>query len=130
MTKVLVNGTFDIMHIGHLELLAYAKSLGDYLVVGIDSDARVKSLKGYSRPINNEYERSTMLTHNKWVDEVVVFNSDNELISLVNDCDIMVKGSDYRGKDVVGQDVCKQLIFFERINGYSTTEKIKHIIDR
>jgi len=130
MTKVLVNGTFDIMHIGHLELLAYAKSLGDYLVVGIDSDARVKSLKGYSRPINNEYERSTMLTHNKWVDEVVVFNSDNELISLVNACDIMVKGSDYRGKPVIGQDVCKQLIFFERINGYSTTEKIKHIIDR
>jgi D-beta-D-heptose 7-phosphate kinase/D-beta-D-heptose 1-phosphate adenosyltransferase len=130
MTKVLVNGTFDIMHVGHLELLAYAKSLGDFLVVGIDSDARVKSLKGSSRPINNEYERLTMLAHNKWVDEVVVFNSDTELISLVNACDIMVKGSDYRGKPVIGQDVCKQLIFFERINGYSTTEKIKHIIDR
>lgn len=130
MTRVFVNGTFDIIHVGHLELLQYAKSLGDFLFVGIDSDLRVKKLKGSSRPVNSEYERYKLLELLKPVDHVVIFNSDEELISLIEDCDIMVKGSDYKGRPIVGEDVCKQIIFFDRINGYSTTEKIQYIADR
>ena len=108
MTRVFVNGTFDILHVGHLELLRYAKSLGDRLLVGIDSDDRVRSLKGHNRPINREYERFMMLSHLKPVDAVIVFDTDEELIDLIKDCDIMVKGSDYQGKPIIGEDVCKQ----------------------
>ena len=129
MVKVFVNGTFDILHTGHLKLLAYAKSLGE-VTVGIDSDVRVRSLKGSSRPINNQQERTEMLMALKYVDRVVVFNTDKELVDLVCECDIMVKGNDYKGKRIVGQDVCKQIIFFDRIDGFSTTAKIQDIADR
>ena len=130
MTRVFVNGTFDILHVGHIELLRYAKSLGDRLVVGIDSDDRVKALKGQDRPINREYERYTMLSALKPVDSVIIFDTDEDLISLIEDSDIMVKGSDYKGKPIVGEEVCKKLVFFERVHGYSTTEKIQDIADR
>lgn len=127
---VFVNGTFDVIHPGHLALLNYAKSLGDYLVVAIDTDRRVKELKGSSRPINNQYERKLMLENLKSVNEVKFFDTDNDLISIIKECDLMVKGSDYKGKPIVGEDVCPKIVFFERINGYSTTEKIQSIIDR
>jgi D-beta-D-heptose 7-phosphate kinase/D-beta-D-heptose 1-phosphate adenosyltransferase len=127
---VFVNGTFDIIHAGHLELLRYAKTLGDRLYVGIDSDERVSKLKGPDRPINKEHERFLLLSHLKPVDKVFIFHSDEELIDLIRNCDMMVKGSDYIGKPIVGQDVCKSIIFFEKLNGYSTTEKIKSIINR
>lgn len=127
---VFVNGTFDVLHLGHLALLNYAKSQGDYLIVAIDSDRRVKELKGESRPINNQHERKTMLENLKAVDEVKIFDTDLDLISIIRDCDLMVKGSDYIGKPIVGEDVCPKIVFFERINGYSTTEKIQSIIDR
>lgn len=130
MKKVFVNGTFDIIHLGHLQLLDYARSLGDHLTVAIDSDARVKQLKGPTRPINNEIERATLLSFLKPVDCVVIFNADQELINYIKECNIMVKGSDYRGQPIVGQDVCPQIVFFERIDGYSTTNKIQDIIDR
>jgi len=130
MTRIFVNGTFDILHIGHLELLKYARSLGDHLTVGIDSDARVSRLKGPTRPINNQQERTTMLQHLRSVDDVVVFDTEQELVDLIANSDIMVKGSDYQGKPIVGAHVSKQLVFFERIDGYSTTEKIQDIIDR
>lgn len=130
MKKVFVNGTFDILHVGHIALLDYAKSLGDQLVVGIDSDDRVRLLKGSNRPINSQLERGTLLSALKSVDEVFVFDTDDELRSLIQACDIMVKGSDYRDKHIVGEDVCKEIIFFERLNGYSTTEKIQHIVNR
>jgi rfaE bifunctional protein nucleotidyltransferase chain/domain len=127
---IFVNGTFDIIHLGHLALFNYAKSLGDFLLVGIDSDQRVKKLKGPSRPINNEFERKTLLENLKAIDKVQIFNSDQELIDIISTCDIMVKGSDYIGKPIVGEHVCKQIIFFDRINEYSSTKKIQSIIDR
>ena len=130
MITVFVNGTFDILHTGHIQLLNYAKEQGDLLIVGIDSDRRIKELKGDSRPINKQYDRWVMLKNLKAVDDVIVFDSDSELVNLVESCDIMVKGDDYRGKPIVGEEVCKKLIFFERVNGYSTTNTIQNIINR
>lgn len=130
MIQVVVNGTFDIVHLGHLALLNYAKSQGDRLIVAIDSDRRVQELKGPQRPINNQLERKTLLENLRAVDEVRIFNSDKELIDIIAKCDIMVKGSDYRGKPIVGATYCKNLIYFERLDDYSTTNKIQHIINR
>ena len=130
MKKVFVNGTFDILHTGHIALLEYAKSLGNKLIVGIDSDDRVRLLKGSHRPINSQLERGTLLNALKSVDEVFVFDTDADLVSLIQDCDVMVKGSDYKNKHIIGQDMCKEIVFFERLNGYSTTEKIQHIVNR
>jgi rfaE bifunctional protein nucleotidyltransferase chain/domain len=130
MKKIFVNGTFDILHDGHLQLLNYAKSLGASLAVAIDSDARVKLLKGESRPINNQQERANMLINLKAVDEVYIFDTDEELKHLVSIHNVMVKGADYKDKPVIGSDVCKELIFFEIIDGYSTTKKIQDITTR
>jgi len=130
MKKIFVNGTFDVLHLGHLALLEYAKSLGDDLTVAIDSDDRVRAIKGNGRPINNQNERGALLAKNRDVDKVVVFDTDEDLIDLIKNSDVMVKGTDYKGKYIIGEDVCKELIFFERIHGYSSTEKIQHIISR
>ena len=130
MIKVFVNGTFDIIHPGHLAMLNFAKSLGDFLTVAIDSDSRVKLLKGPDRPINNDHERKTLLENLKSVDEVQIFDTDQELIHMISDCDIMVKGADYISKPIIGSHVCPKIVFFDRINEYSTTKKIQSIIDR
>ena len=129
MTRIVVNGTFDIIHPGHLALLNYAKSLGDFLIVAIDADERVKQLKGSSRPINNQYERKLLLENLRAVDQVQVFSSNEELVDIIKNCAIMVKGSDYKGKSVLGEAHC-QVIYFNRINEYSSTKKIQHIINR
>ena len=130
MKRIFVNGTFDILHVGHLALLNYAKTLGDELSVAMDSDKRVKKLKGKSRPINSERERAELLINLKAVDKVYIFDTDEELIKLVSEHDIMVKGSDYKNKTIIGNDVCKELVYFDIINVYSTTDKIQDIISR
>jgi D-beta-D-heptose 7-phosphate kinase/D-beta-D-heptose 1-phosphate adenosyltransferase len=130
--NIVVNGTFDILHRGHIEMLEYAKSLGNHLLVCIDTDNRVKELKGSERPINNQTDRAFMLQSLKCVDEVWTFNSEEELeFILENYCpDIMVKGSDYRGKPIVGAHLCKDIKFYELVPNYSTTNTIKNIINR
>ena len=130
MKRIIVNGTFDILHSGHLALLNHARSLGDYLVVAIDSDRRVKELKGALRPVNTQAERQELLSNLRAVDEVRVFDSDQELVDIAAECAIMVKGSDYRGRPIVGEHVIPEIIFFERIHGFSTTEKLQYIVNR
>jgi D-beta-D-heptose 7-phosphate kinase/D-beta-D-heptose 1-phosphate adenosyltransferase len=132
MITVFVNGTFDVLHRGHIELLNWAKSLGSYLIVGVDTDGRIKEKKGESRPVNNLEERTFMLENLKSVDKVFSFSSDQELETLVKSVkpDIMVVGSDWKDKSVIGSYYASKLIFFERIDGYSTTKIIQSIIDR
>tara|TARA_R110000824_G_scaffold242945_1_gene431591 strand:+ start:633 stop:1028 length:396 start_codon:yes stop_codon:yes gene_type:complete len=127
MKKIWINGCFDILHVGHLRLLEHAKSRGDFLTVGIDSDDRVKELKGKDRPINSEFLRTEMLEAIKWVDNVVVFSSDKELEQLIQlTSDLMIIGSDYKNKRIVGSQYSK-VEFFDRIDDYSTTNLVKRI---
>ena len=129
---VFVNGTFDILHRGHLALLNYAKSLGDYVVVGIDSDRRVRKMKGPNRPVNSADDRGLMLVNLKSVDEVRFFSNDRELENMVKSVkpDVMVVGSDWKGKSVIGSYWAAELKFFDRIENYATTNTIQRIIDR
>lgn len=122
MKKVWTNGTFDVLHVGHLKLLEYAASFGQ-LTVGIDSDKRVKELKGLDRPFNNTLDRKYFLESIKFVHNVVVFNSREELISMVKEFepDYMVIGSDYIDKPVFGSEYAKELLFFDKLEQYSTT---------
>ena len=122
MKRVWTNGTFDVLHVGHLKLLEYAASFGE-LTVGIDSDKRVKELKGLDRPFNNTLDRKYFLESIKFVHNVVVFNSREELINMVKDFepDYMVIGSDYIDKPVFGSEYAKELVFFTKLEDYSTT---------
>lgn len=127
MKKVWVNGTFDVLHIGHLKLIEYAKSFGT-LMVGIDSDNRVKELKGENRPFNNVEDRKFFLQSLKFVDDVVVFGSNQELIDCIKKYqpDYMVIGDDYRNKIIYGSEYVKELIYYEKIPNYSTTKILKY----
>lgn len=130
MKRVFVNGTFDVLHLGHLAMLNFAKGLGDYLVVAIDSDERVRRIKGPSRPINTVHERKTLLENIKAVDEVQIFDTDQDLIDIISSCDVMVKGSDYRTLPIIGKDNISEIVLFDRIDEYSSTKKIQSIINR
>jgi rfaE bifunctional protein nucleotidyltransferase chain/domain len=132
MKRVFVNGKFDLLHRGHLELLNYAKSLGDRVYVAIDTDRRVSEKKGPTRPIYNQEERKFFLENLKSVDKVLFFDSDLELESIINfiQPDLMVVGSDWKGKSVIGSMYAAELIFFDRIGDYATTKTVQSIIDR
>jgi len=129
--KVFVNGTFDVLHRGHLELLNFAKSCGDYLIVAIDTDDRVKEKKGLTRPIYTQDERKFFLNMLKPVNQVEIFSTDEELEELIKgfNPDIMIVGSDWKDKPVIGSQYAKRLIFFDRIDDYSTTNIIQSIIN-
>jgi D-beta-D-heptose 7-phosphate kinase/D-beta-D-heptose 1-phosphate adenosyltransferase len=125
--RVWVNGTFDVLHIGHIKLLEFAGSLGA-LRVGIDTDRRVKELKGEDRPFNSQEDRKFMLESLKFVDEVVLFDSIEDLINSVKEYepDIMVVGDDYKGQQVYGSEYAEELIFFGKLPQYSTTKILKY----
>lgn len=127
--KVFVNGTFDILHPGHIALLSYARSLGDFLLVGVDSDDRVRTLKNIDRPVNDIDFRIKMLESLKPVNRAVVFNSEQELEDIVQEYspDFMIIGSDYKHKRVVASEYAKHLIFFDRDYRYSSTQIIDTI---
>ena len=124
-----VNGCFDILHTGHLRLFEFCRNQCDYLIVGIDSDLMVRSAKGGSRPYNSQDERKYFLENIKGIEEVFVFDSHQALEDKLNKIspDIMFVGSDYRDKKVIGSQFAKELKFFERIDGYSTTKIIQDI---
>lgn len=125
---VFTNGCFDILHRGHVSYLNVAKSFGDVLILGLNSDASVKRLKGEDRPINNEEDRAYILSALECIDYVVIFDEDTpyELIKVVEP-DILVKGADYEGKEVVGSDIAKQTKLVEFVDGKSTTKTIEKI---
>lgn len=130
MKVIFTNGCFDIFHRGHLEILKFAKSLGDYLIVGLNSDSSVKMNKGESRPINNQEDRKVLLESLIYVDKVVIFDDETplRLIEKVKP-DIIVKGGDYTPEQVVGSNLAEVKIF-ERISGYSTTKAIQDSVSR
>lgn len=132
MKKIFLNGTFDVLHVGHLRIINYAKSLGDYLMVAIDTDRRIKELKGHTRPINDVYERKTLLQNLKAVDEVQVFDNENDLIHILGAYkpNIIVKGGDHRETSKLARQHCDEVVFYDRFGDYSSTRKIQDIANR
>lgn len=132
MKKVFVNGAFDVLHSGHLDLLDFAATQGDHLLVAIDTDEKIRYNKGADRPFNNLKNRKYLMSMLKPVDQVLVFNSDEELAAIMSQYqpDVMVKGSDWRGKKIVGEEYCKKVVFFERTNNESTTKTLQDFVDR
>jgi D-beta-D-heptose 7-phosphate kinase/D-beta-D-heptose 1-phosphate adenosyltransferase len=121
MTVVFTNGCFDVLHRGHIEYLRQSKSLGDMLIVGLNSDASVRRIKGSSRPVNHQEDRVCLLRALRFVDDVIVFDEDTpyELIKRLRP-DIITKGGDYRTEEVVGSDISK-VVILPYVSGYSTT---------
>ena len=121
---VWTNGCFDILHRGHIELFKYAKSLGDTLLVGVDSDFKVKQDKGEDRPFNNEEDRIELLNSIRYIDKVFLFNTTEQLDRTIRNvqAQVMVIGSDWKGKKVVGESHVENICFFDRIPNYSTTK--------
>ena len=131
---VFTNGCFDLLHLGHVDYLEKARSLGDKLVLGLNSDDSVSRFKGPERPIQDQNSRATVLAALQFVDLVVFFNEDTPL-NLITEIqpDILVKGSDYLAENIVGADVVKRnggvVKTIDFVPGYSTSkivEKIKH----
>jgi D-beta-D-heptose 7-phosphate kinase/D-beta-D-heptose 1-phosphate adenosyltransferase len=122
---VFTNGVFDILHKGHFELLAEAKTLGTKLIVGINSDASVKRLKGETRPVNNVIKRKAQLEILPWIDQVIVFDDDTPY-KLIKDLKphVIVKGGDYTVEQVVGHDLA-EVHLVPTVEGYSTTNIIE-----
>lgn len=120
--KVWVNGTFDVLHIGHIRLLEFASKYGK-VRVGVDSDDRVKLLKGENRPFNKLEDRIQFLKSIRFVESVVSFNSDLELREQIQswNSDYIIIGSDYKDKMIIGSDL-SEVIYFDRLEDYSTTK--------
>jgi len=135
MKTVFTNGCFDVLHVGHAKLLRFCKTLGDRVVLGLNSDHSISRIKGPTRPINKESDRKFLLECFDCVDEVIFFNEDTpyELIKQIKP-DIIVKGGDYDGsitdttdpRYVVGSDLAEVAIF-NTVDGYSTTNTIEKL---
>ena len=122
--KIWVNGCFDVLHRGHFELFNFAKSLGNKLIVGLDSNEKISNDKGQDRPYNRLDDRVYALESLKAIDKVMVFDNKDHLEYLVKITkpDILVVGSDWKGKEIVGGQHAKKIVYFDRIGNYSTTD--------
>lgn len=125
-----INGCFDVLHVGHIEMLKKCSDSADTLVVAIDSDLRIKKNKGIDRPFNNVQDRKKMLMSLKMVDVVFSFDTDQELENIVKclNPDIMMVGEEYKNKKVIGSEYAKELKFFRRLDGYSTTKILQNTL--
>ncbi len=125
---IFTNGCFDILHAGHVRYLETAKSYGDVLILGLNSDRSVTALKGKGRPINMQIDRAYILAALEAVDYVVIFDEDTpyDLIKAIKP-NVLVKGGDYEGKDIVGQDIADELKLVQFVDGKSTTQTIEKI---
>jgi D-beta-D-heptose 7-phosphate kinase/D-beta-D-heptose 1-phosphate adenosyltransferase len=121
--KVWVNGTFDIVHIGHIRLLEYARQFGT-VKVGLDTDERIKQKKGNNRPYNSLKDRMDFISSIRYVDSVAFFSSDDELVQLIKEYqpDIMVIGDDYTYEQIIGKEYIPKIEFFKKIAGISTSK--------
>jgi len=119
------NGCFDIIHAGHIDMLKYARGLGQRLVVGIDTDYRVRESKGVNRPINNFNLRKKVLESIRYVDQVVGFETDQQLLDAIkaSGADTIVVGQEYEGR-VKGSELVKSVVLFPRLYNLSTTKII------
>ncbi|MCW3128025.1 MAG: D-beta-D-heptose 1-phosphate adenosyltransferase [Bacteroidetes bacterium] len=131
---VFTNGCFDILHRGHVELLAECRSYGDYVIVGLNADASVHKLKGEGRPINDQLSRASVLASLSFVDAVIIFDQDTplELITFIRP-DILVKGGDYKVEEIVGANVVRanggEVKIVPLVKGFSTTNIISKSSD-
>jgi glycerol-3-phosphate cytidylyltransferase len=121
--KIFLTGTFDVIHRGHVALLKHAKSHGDSLTVAIDTDRRVKEKKGPNRPFHSQADRQFVIDAFKYVDQTMLFDSDEELINIVKtlEPDIWFAGADWFGKPFPGKEYAKKIDYFTRLEPYSTT---------
>ena len=124
MKVIWTNGCFDVLHRGHIELFKFARSQGDFLIVGIDTDERISRAKGTSRPFNRLDDRMAMLESIKYIDKVVYFDSTSELEEQVklSNAETIVVGREYENKRVVGSKFVNEVVFFDRMEEYSTTK--------
>tara|TARA_B100000287_G_scaffold90867_1_gene83177 strand:+ start:650 stop:1057 length:408 start_codon:yes stop_codon:yes gene_type:complete len=132
MSKIVwTNGCFDLLHPGHIELFKICRSLGDQVIVGLDSDEKVKRDKGDSRPINDFQFRKTMLESIRYIDVVVGFNTREELENLIElyNPDILIDGGDWRNDDGVGRQFAKEVRFFDRIGSFSSSKIIETCVN-
>ena len=129
MSIVWTNGTFDILHPGHIELFKVARSLGDKVIVATDTDEKIKKDKGFDRPINDLCYRVAMLEAIKYIDVVHTFGSRQELEDLIQlyEPDILLIGDDWRNGDVVGREFAKEVRFLPRVGGNASSNTIKRI---
>jgi D-beta-D-heptose 7-phosphate kinase/D-beta-D-heptose 1-phosphate adenosyltransferase len=123
-----LNGCFDVLHYGHFKLIEYANSFDGKLIIGIDSDKRVKKLKGEERPFHTQEQRRFNLKQIKGVSDVIIFNTEDELRNTLQrlEPDIFVIGSDYMDKPILGGGFAKEIKFFDRIDEFSTTKILKN----
>ena len=129
MSIVWTNGTFDILHPGHIQLFKVARELGDMVIVATDTDEKIKKDKGFDRPVNDLCYRVAMLEAIKYIDAVHTFDTRSELEGLIQlySPDILLLGDDWRYGDVVGREFAKEVRFLPRVGGYASSNTIRKI---